>query len=85
MSYTAVVKRFAVVVYGDHAKEQMQKRKVRSSQVEKCLETPDSERPSRKGRTVAEQKTLTGATLRVVYKVTKNNVAFVTTVVRKGR
>lgn len=63
----------------------MEDRNVRESQIERCLENPERERPSRKGRTVAEQKTATGATLRVVYKVSQNNVAFVSTVIRIGR
>jgi sensor histidine kinase regulating citrate/malate metabolism len=78
------MKRFANVIYTAHAVKQMKVRHVRASQVERCLEQPDSEVASYDGATVAEQKTALGATLRVVYAV-NDKVATVVTVVRKRK
>jgi Domain of unknown function (DUF4258) len=77
-------KRFADIIYSYHATKQMKVRHIRASQVERCLEVPDTENPSHDDCTVAEQKTATGATLRVVY-AASNNVATVVTVVRKRK
>jgi Domain of unknown function (DUF4258) len=78
------MKRFASIIYSYHATEQMKARHIRASQIERCLEQPDSEHPAHDGCIVAEQKTATGATLRVVYAVT-NGEAKVVTVIRKRR
>ena len=76
------------VVYTNHARGQMTKRRISERQVEQVIIAPTSTRPSTNppGRIIAERVTAAGNTLRVVYRDADGGMtALVITVIRIGR
>jgi len=86
-----MIGKYSGVVYDSHAVGRLGSRRVSTAQVERAIANPDTLTPSTNppGRMIAEQRTATGATLRVVYvereTATGDTIAYVITAMRIGR